>query len=190
METTIMKPVRTLAIAVCTAALAAGAAHAKDRYFTYEPDSDSAKYRSDVITLAVHEDMLGRRVTKLYRTRGKRLLLGKPQGAFSGGQLVKMLKQDDDDTRGIQLYSIDTKDGAGFAYGACKGADRAWLAFTPVRPDRDLTIYVVRQAPDSKGPALCETLTYRYRAEWQLPPRAIDAKAENEGDDGAPSDPR
>lgn len=185
-----MKPVRTLAIGLCTAALAAGAAHAKDRYFTYEPDSDSAKYRSDVITLAVHDDMLGRRVQKLYRTRGKGLVLGKPQGAFSGGQLVKMLKQDDDDTRGIQLYAVDVKDGAGFAHGACKGADRAWLAFTPVRPDHDLTIYVVKADPDTKGPALCETLTYRWRAEWQLPPHANMAKSDSEDDDGAPTDPR
>lgn len=185
-----MKPFRTLAIGVCAAALAASAAHAKDRYFTYEPDSDSAKYRSDVITLTVHEDMLGRRVTKLYRTRGKELALGKPQAAFSGGQLVKMLKEDDDDTRGIQLYAVDVKDGAGFAHGACKGADRAWLAFTPVRPDRDLTIYVVKFDPDFKGPALCETLQYRWRAEWMLPYRANDAKAAGQEDDGAPSDPR
>ena len=99
-----MKALRTLAIGLAAATLAAGAAHAKDRYFTYEPDSDSAKYRSDVITLAVHEDLMGRRVLHLYRTRGKGLSLAKPQGAFSGGQLVKMLKQDDDDTRGIQLY--------------------------------------------------------------------------------------
>ena len=185
-----MKTVRAIAIGVVTTALLAGAAHAKERYFTYEPESDSAKYRSDVITLSVHEDMLGRRVQKLYRTRGQGLTLGKPQGAFSGGQLVKMLKQDDDDTRGIQLYAVDVKDGQGFAYGACKGADRAWLAFTPVRPDRDLTIYVVKIDPASKGPALCETLQYRWRAEWQLPHGPNEAKAAGADDDGAPSDPR
>ncbi len=185
-----MKRVRVLAIGVVTAALIAGAAHAKERYFTYEPDSESAKHRSDVITLTVHEDMFGRRVQKLYRTRGQGLTLGKPQGAFSGGQLVKMLKQDDDDTRGIQLYAIDVKDGQGFAYGACKGADRAWLAMTPVRPDHDLTIYVLKRDPATKGPAICETLQYRWRAEWQLPRTPNEAKAVGQEDDGAPSDPR
>ena len=185
-----MKSVRTVAIGVTMAALMAGAAHAKERYFTYEPDSESAKHRSDVITLAVHEDMLGRRVQKLYRTRGAGLVLGKPQGAFSGGQLVKLLKSNDDDTRGIQLYAVDVKDGAGFAYGACKGADRAWLAMTPVRPDHDLTIYVLRIDPETKGPAICETLQYRWRAEWQLPNNPNEAKFEGENDDGAPATPR
>jgi hypothetical protein len=178
------------AIGVALATLAAGAAQAKERYFTYEPDSASAKYRSDVITLIVHEDVLGRRVERLYRTRGKSLALGRPQGAFSGGQLVKLLKSNDDDTRGLQLYAVDLKDGQGFAYGACKGADRAWLALTPVRPDKDLTIYVLKVDPETKGPALCETLQYRYRAEWQLPKTANEAKAAGEDDDGAPTSPR
>ncbi|HWE45619.1 MAG TPA: hypothetical protein VG407_06280 [Caulobacteraceae bacterium] len=185
-----MKGLRRVAIGAVLAAITAGAAQAKERYFTYEPDSASAKYRSDVITLTVREDMLGRRVEKLYRTRGKWLTLGKPQGAFSGGQLVKLLKSNDDDTRGIQLYAVDVKDGQGFAYGACKGADRAWLAITPVRPDRDLTIYVLKVDPETKGPALCETLQYRWRAEWQLPKTANEAKSAGHEDDGAPSSPR
>jgi hypothetical protein len=79
---------------------------------------------------------------------------------------------------------VDVKEGAGFAHGACKGADRAWIAFTPVRPYRDLKLYVVKYDDQTRGPALCETLSYRFRAEWLLPDRASLARMEGEEDQG------
>jgi hypothetical protein len=172
---------------VLASAFVAGSAQARERYFTYEPDSDSARYRSDEITLAVRQDLLGRRVEKLFRTRGKALTLGKPEGAFSGGQLGKLLKGED--VSGLQLYAVDVKDGEGFARGACKGADRAWVAFTAVKPDQDLHIYVLKRDPQTKAPELCETLAYRYRAEWQLPDGPSLARMEGEEDTGSPSGP-
>jgi hypothetical protein len=181
--------VRTVAVGLAAAMLASGAAQARERYFTYEPDSDAARYRSQEITLVIEENVLGRRVLKLYRTRGKELRLEAPKVNFSERALSKLV-DDGEDLHGLQFYAVNLKDGEGFARGACKGADRAWVAMTPVKPYQALRIYVLKLDPQTKGPALCETLAYRYRAEWQLPPHANLSKSEGEAEgDGGPEGP-
>ncbi len=171
--------------AVAAAAMvlaAAGSVAAKQRYYTYEPDSDTARYRSQEITLTVDAGMWGVKIERLYRTRGNDLRLGRPDGRFSDRQLGKIL--DGEDAHGLQIYAVDVKDGQGFAHGACKGADRAWIAFSPVRPYRDLKLYVLKYDEETKAPALCETLAYRFRAEWLLPDKASLARMEGEEDQG------
>lgn len=183
-----MKRLGLAVIAALAVMAASGAAEAaRLHYYTYEPNSDSARYRSQEITLIVQAGMWGSRVRRLYRTRGHDMALGRPDGVFSEGQLHRLLA--DEDVRGLQLYSVDTKDGEGFAHGACKGADRAWVAFTPVRPYHDLRIYVLKYDAETKAPAVCETLDYRWRAEWQLPDRGNLARMEGE-EDAASGPPR
>jgi hypothetical protein len=181
-----MNGVRAAAIGLAVAALGAGLATgtaqaARDRYFTYEPQSDAARYRSAEITLVVRPGLLSSKVLRIYRARGKAFALDKPEGLFSGKQLHQALTGED--IEGLHLYAVDVKDGEGFAHGACTGADRAWIAFTPIRPYRDLRIYVLKYDAEAKAPALCETLDYRWRAEWLLPNRPNDARVEGEEGD-------
>lgn len=159
---------RTLVV-ICglTVALVAGAAEAATlRYFNYEPDSDSARYRTQDVTLVVRSGIFSSRVLQLFRKRAAPFKLHPPGPGFSGSSLKAALP-DDVDPRELSLYAVDEKQGAPFANGACKGAARAWLALTPVKADRDLTIFVLTRDSASGALALCETLAYRWRAEWQ-----------------------
>jgi hypothetical protein len=162
------------AVTLAGLTLAAGAAQAAPlRYFTYEADSESARFRSADITLVVKPGLLSNKVFKVYRKRGDDLDLHNPGGSFSTGQLAPALPEENE-LWNLQLYAVDTKEGAGFARGACKGADKAWIAFKPVKPYQDLKIYVLKLDAETKAPALCETLSYRWRGEWKLPERKSD----------------
>jgi hypothetical protein len=156
-------------VAVLALAAAGSAAAADFRWFTYDADSPAAKHRSADITLQVKPGVLSSKVVKLYRKRGKDLDLDRPDGTFHAGELDALLGRDE--AEGLRLYAVDTKDGEGFAQGACKGADRAWLALKAVKPYQPVRIYVLRYDADTKAPALCEQLDYRWRGEWRLPPR-------------------
>jgi hypothetical protein len=170
------------ALAAVTVVAVAGSATAADyRWFTYDADSDAARHRSADITLQVQRGLMSSRVVKLFRKRGKDLELDRPDGAIGWRQLEALFGRDV--AEGLRLYAVDTKDGEGFAQGACKGADRAWLALKAVKPYEPLQIFVLRYDATTKTAELCETLDYRWRGEWRLPPRK---NASAIGDFGAP----
>jgi hypothetical protein len=160
-----------LGIALIFAFATAGEAAAKERYFAFEPDSDAARYRSLNITITVHVGLLSSTVLKIYRERGLDLSLERPGNTLSEGAVAKLLGRDTGDLR---LYKVNEKDGSGFAHGACKGATRAWLAFRPIKPYEPLRIYVLTYDEATKGPALCETLDYRWHGEFELPHQTRD----------------
>ncbi|MBS0295013.1 MAG: hypothetical protein JSR45_01790 [Proteobacteria bacterium] len=177
---------RLAALSIATAAtLAAGAAQAENlRYFTYEPDSEAARYRTQDITFVVKPGLLNARVLKIYRKRGDDMDLH-GAGQLSTGQLAQALP-DEPELWNLKLYEVDDQQGAGFARGSCKGAQHAWLAFKALKPYQDLKMYVVTYDPASKSATLCETLAYRWRGEWKLPERKSDLGQEP----GGPSDHR
>ena len=117
----------------------------------------------------VKPGLLSSRVLKLYRKRGKDLELKKPDGTFSLRQLSGALGEDERDLLDLKLYAVDTKDGQGFAQGACDGADRAWIALKAVKPYEPLRIYVLKFDKEKKAPAVCEVLDYRWRGEFRAP---------------------
>jgi hypothetical protein len=171
-------PVLGTVLAVAAAGSAAAGDH---RWFTYDADSPAAKHRSADITLEVEPGVLSSKVVKLYRKRGNDLDLNRPDGTFHVGDLDALLGREE--TQNLRVYAVDTQDGEGFAQGACKGADRAWVALKAVKPYQPVRIYVLRYDAQAKAPALCETLDYRWRGEWRLPPRKNTA---SQGDFGAP----
>ncbi len=154
--------------ALSAASALAGAAVAADlRYFAYEPDSDSAKFRTQDLILVVKPGLISQRVLKLYRRRGTDLPLKSTDGSVGGARVGDAVPSDQ--AEGLRVYAVDPQDGAGFAKGACKGAERAWVAFRPAKPYEPLRVFVLRYDAESRKAQLCETLDYRWRGEWKLP---------------------
>jgi hypothetical protein len=169
-------------IAIVSAGLMAGGAQAKDfKFFAYDADNAAAKHRSADITLVVRKSFMSSRVIKLYRKRGKDLDLERPDATFSLRQLASALAESEDAVLDLRLYAIDTKDGEGFAAGACDGATRAWVAVKPVKAYQPMRIYVLKYDEATKSPGLCETLEYRWRGEWRLPPGTNTSRFEERG---------
>lgn len=156
-------------VAACVALTATGPARAaQQRYYNYEPDSFAARYRTQDVTLAIQPGLLSSRVVRLYRKRAAPFTLHAAGPGFDAAELKPVLPEDAA-SGSLSVYAVDDKEGAPFARGSCKGAERAWIAMTPPRAYRDLTIYVLTRDPGTRGPRLCETLAYRWRAEWLLP---------------------
>jgi hypothetical protein len=172
-----------LPAALITLIGAAGPASAASlHYYSYEPDSDFARHRTQDVVLTVKVGLLGGvRVLHLNRTRGDHfdLRLG---GPWAPADLRGPLGPD---ARFASLYQVDPKAGAGFAYGACNGASKAWLALIAPRPFQPLRIVVLTQAPKTRKAVLCEVLDYRWRAEWELRQRNLPGIPQN--DEAAPA---
>lgn len=150
-------------------ATAAGPAAAGTRWFAYQAEGQTTRYRTGDVTLELRTPMLfgASRVVSLWRRRGSDLPLDGPSGQFRPDQIAAAVGGS---AEGLTLYPINQEAGRGFSQGSCVGATRAWVAMPEPRPYRPLRIHVLRQGA-SGAPELCETLEYSWRAEWTLPPR-------------------
>lgn len=72
---------------------------------------------------------------------------------------------------GRTLYEVQpAEEGAALIAAFCPGSERAWMAFGPVRLNRDLEILVVGAPSSSAPPKLCRTLNFNFHGEWLSPP--------------------
>lgn len=70
------------------------------------------------------------------------------------------------------VYSIpDEGDGRGLARALCPGAEATFLVLGRVRAGRPISMHGVGRWSDGNF-RHCVTLSYDYRGEWSLPPRA------------------
>ncbi len=70
------------------------------------------------------------------------------------------------------VYSIALEgDGRGLARALCPGADETFLVLGRVRAGRPIVMQAAGRWPDGQF-RHCVTLSYNYRGEWSLPPRA------------------
>ena len=163
-----MKPIKPMTIAVALAALASPAA-ADDRYYAYEAEGAAARHRTGDLTLAVARSLFGgTRATTVFRRRGADLPLTRDERTFPAAALRAVLRAD---AGAVSVYAVDAAAGQGFAQGACDGSARAWIAMPTPQPYRNLRLHVLKQDPATRAPVLCETLEYRWRAEWDVPNR-------------------
>jgi hypothetical protein len=156
-----------MAAGLCLAAIGSAAGAATVHSYSYDADSDAARHRTQTVTLTLREGLMGGiRVLHLYRTRGEDFDL-KPSLPWSEHALAQALGPA---ASGALLYQVDPKAGAGFARGACKGAEKAWLAMFPPKPYQPLRIVVLCEDPAAKhAPMIGETLDYAWHGEWVLP---------------------
>jgi len=170
---------RLAALLAGCAVLAAGAAAADTMHlYSYDPADPATVRAAGPLTFTfkkglLHTTLLNLRSTVAPATAYLRLVdvraLGR--GGFpADAEAVGVYRAE------RNLYEVEPDaEGAALISAFCPGAGRAWMAFGPMRLNRDLTVLVLG-APAAGGQArLCRTLRFNFHGEWLLPAgRSID----------------
>jgi len=182
MKTAVWGRAALLATSVALSPLAASAARAETRMFSYDPISPDAKRLTGAGgTILFSQGLLGPGQPIKVMATGvpaeARLKDGRQKDLGPGG-LVAM---DGVDTN-VSLYEVDSKLAQGKIYvrAFCPGSSRLWLSFSTIAIRRDLRIQAFGDEPKAQGPKgespksdgkarLCGTLDFSYRGEWRLP---------------------
>jgi len=176
MKTAVWGGAALLATSVALSPLAASAARAETRMFSYDPISPDAKRLTGAgVTILFSQGLLGPgQPIKVLATgvpAEARLKDGRQKDLGPGG-LAAMEGVD----TGVSLYEVDSKLAQGKIYvrAFCPGSSRLWLSFSTIAIRRDLRIQAFgddpKAAKDSGAKArLCGTLDFSYRGEWRLP---------------------
>jgi hypothetical protein len=122
------------------------------------------------ITLILDKSLLHVKVLRLVETLniGQADLKPAPEGELGHGGLSALIGRDANER---DLYEITRKDdGPALTNALCPGADKAWLAFGPIRQERDLKVRAIGHDPATGKARLCVTLEYGFHGVWGLPP--------------------
>ena len=164
-----MRLLRLAAPVLLMVSLSSAALADSMRYFSFDADSDSAKWRTGDITLAMRKGIISRRIDVLFRRKGSDLPLLPSDAPFGTEALKPILRGYDTDK--VRLYAVEAAAGSKFMPMACQGAtQKAWIAISNPKPYKKLFLWVVRWDEQTRAPALCVEMHYRYRGEWQFPP--------------------
>ena len=164
-----MRPLRLLVLIAMTASLAGAATADSMRYYSFDAESASARWRTGDVTIAIRKSLISRKIDVLFRRKGADLPLNPPDAPFEVAALQPLLG--DRSVDDVRLYSVDPQAGARFMPIACEGlAEKAWIAISTPRPYKPLTIWVVRWDAAAAKPVLCVEMDYRFRGEWTMPP--------------------
>lgn len=157
---------RGLILLVFAASAIGAPAEAADRWFAYEAESAATRHRTGDVTVQMTRSVFGGgRPTLIFRRRGADLPLVRDTRTFSDAAVTRLAG-----ATGLDVYAVEPAAGQGFAQGACDGAPRAWIAMPTPQRFRPLRLHVLKQG-EGGAPALCETLDYSWRAEWDVPDR-------------------
>jgi hypothetical protein len=145
--------------------------------FSYDPADADTRRAAGPLTFTVRKGLLHTTVLNLRSTEAVATAYLRPadEKVLGRGGLAAALG-----AKPVEggLYQVEAKDdGPALISAFCPGAARAWMAFGPVKFDRDLTVRVIG-AP-AAGPAkLCRTLRFSFHGEWLAPPTgpAINAR--------------
>jgi hypothetical protein len=166
-----MRVLRLLVLSLLAATLAGSAVADSMVYLSFDAESESARWRTGDVTLAIRKGLVNKRIDTLFRRKGSDLPLIAPDAPFGVDAIVPLL--DGRDPGDVRLYSVEPRAGAKFMPIACSGlSQKAWIAISTPRPYKPLKIWVVRWDEATAKPALCVEMDYRYRGEWKFPPRA------------------
>lgn len=164
-----MRALRLILSLLLLAGAAAPAAADTMRYLSFDAASESARWRTGDVTVAIRKKFLSQRIDVLFRRKGSDLPLQESDAPFDVAALRAILG--DHDPEDVRLYSIDPQKGAKFMPIACEGvAQKAWMAISTPRPYKPLSIWVVRWDEQARAPVLCVAMDYRFRGEWKMPP--------------------
>jgi hypothetical protein len=173
-----MRAIRLIVLALMTATLAGSAVADSMIYLSFDAESESARWRTGDVTLAIRKGLINKRIDVLFRRKGSDLPLNAPDAPFDVAALAPLLNGRNPGD--VRLYSVDGAAGAKFMPIACSGlAEKAWVAISTPRPYKPLTIWVVRWDAAAAKPALCVEMDYRFRGEWKMPPKPNRAAEES-----------
>jgi len=122
------------------------------------------------VTLFLDKSLLHVRVLRLAETLdiGTADLKPASEHELGPGGLTAILGRDAPER---DLYEISQKgDGRALIGALCPGSDKGWLAFGPIKQDRDLKIRGIGRDPATGAARLCVTLDYAFHGVWSLPP--------------------
>ena len=178
---------RAVLIGLTATAMAATAAHAERKMYSYDPISPDAKRLTGAgLTVVFDKKLTGTRVLKVLATgvpvQG-RLVDGREKDLAPGG--LKAMSGVDADAA---LYEIDPKFEQGKIYirAFCPGATRLWLSFSRLAPQRDLRVQAFGDDPKGGPARVCGTLDFSFRGEWKLPKGARPDPMEDWASDNGP----
>jgi hypothetical protein len=161
-----------LSIAAVLAGLAlAGPAVAGQVMYSYDSTDQATEAMTESgITLMLDKGLMHVRVLKLVETLniGAADLRPASDDVLGHGGLGAVLGHDAPERDLYEITAAD--DGRALSGALCQGASKAWLAFSPIREDRDLTISAVTRDAATGKPRLCMTLQYAFHGVWGLPP--------------------
>jgi hypothetical protein len=156
----------TRAALVLTLCLAAGAAQAEIRQFSYDPANADTRAAAGPVTLMINQTLFSTRVLKMRSTEAKATVDLARSGDGPGGAVGR-------DAPGREIYRIlPTNDGPAFTAALCPGSKRSWLALTAVKYGRNVQAVVFGDDPSGGPVKRCRTLEFAFHGEWRLPPGA------------------
>ncbi len=182
-------PVRLVIAAVAIAALA-GPANAAKRIYSYDSaNKETERMTEQGLTFVFEKTLMSSRVERILETMsvGEADVRPAPQSELGGGGLSALIGG----ARERDLYEIEPKaDGKALIQALCPGADRAWLAFGPLRVNAPLRIHALGHDPQSGRTRLCITLDYDYHGEWALGPPELPQPDRSDRFNDAPANRR
>jgi hypothetical protein len=166
-----MTPRFCLIILLALAAAAPAPAWAKRRIYSYDSANPlTEKMTESGLTFIFDKTPLSQRVQRILETHdiGSAELKPSSDRDLGPGGLASLIGPGAHER---DLYEISGKDdGRALINALCRGADRAWLAFGQLAPERSLRVHAIGHDPKTGQARLCVTLDYNFHGEWALPP--------------------
>ncbi|MDB5479229.1 MAG: hypothetical protein JWO83_282 [Caulobacteraceae bacterium] len=165
-----MRGVRGASAAALIAMSLAGEAHADTVHlYSYDPADAETRHASGPLTFMFRKGLLHTTVLNLRSTEASATAYLRPadEKALGPAGLAGAVGAEPAERA---LYRVEPADeGTALISAFCPGAMRAWLAFGPLKLNRDLTVRVIG-APTAGPAKLCRTLRFSFHGEWLLPP--------------------
>jgi len=154
-------------LAVLTLATVASPAAADTRYLAFDASDRVTRALTRGVTLEVERGLFGsvsvRRIISTSARGSATINRGGPDEAR------RVLPEG---ARESTVYSVPNEgDARGLARALCPGAEATFLVLGRVRAGRPIVMHGAGRWPDGSF-RHCVTLSYDYRGEWSLPPRA------------------
>jgi hypothetical protein len=157
---------RALILAALALATAVSPAAAAIRQFSYDPANEETRTAAGALTFMINQKMFSTRVLKLRATEAQATAdLRRADPSVLGRSIDHASERD--------VYEVlPADDGAALIAAFCPGSKRAWMAFSPVRLNQDLSVLVVGDSPAGGGPHHCRSFEFSFHGEWRVPPGA------------------
>jgi hypothetical protein len=165
-------------LAAGVAALSGGLATAASLHmFSYDPADAATRTAAGPLTFTFTRGVLKTTVLNVRSTEApatadlrradeRGLGRGGLRGVVGAGAPARDLYQVEPDAQGEAMVSA-----------FCPGARRAWMAFTPLKLNRDLKILVLGAPAKGGDVVVCRSLNFTFHGEWAFPAgRPIDPK--------------
>jgi hypothetical protein len=160
------------AVLACLTALALAApAAAAKRIYSYDSANPVTEQMTEAgLTFVFDHSLMSTRVREIIETNdvGRAELQPAAPSVLGSGGLAVLIGLG---ARERDLYEIlPGGDGKALIKALCPGADRAWLAFGPLRVDTPLRIHALGRDAATGRSRKCITLDYTYHGQWALAP--------------------